>query len=603
MSQSQYSVKEAVERLPEIYQNIYGYPEYINESSRICTDREKVITTIVSDMQVFLNKKNLKVLDIGCAQGYYSLLLAEMGCNVWGIDYLDKNIDLCNVLKEKNGFTNCRFDVNTLTEEFVYGLHEEYDVILLTSVMHHIALQNGYKKAREIFEKLALHTRIILNEMALKQEPVYWNEYLPDEYEDWFEKIAFFDEQAWFGTHLSGIKRPFIVCSNNYIYLNNAFYPIDEKIGSAFKGKEVDATKRYFFSGNMLIKYFRRKNEIACRELKNEIGFLKDNQEFGFTSKLVDNGESDTAIYEVSVIKKGELLYDMIQNGVEYNREKILFDILENLIQLEKKGLYHGDIRLWNVVWYKDEDKAFLIDFGSIQRTVSDTIAEQMIRINRFSVYDAFVTLVYDTLIGAKYDQICVEDSYDLNYVYNLITIEKRYADFIKSYLLEKDSLDFEGIQNLFYKYIIKKEEVVFTQAQENMVINILLQRINDITITKRKLAMEADYRYKLGLSIEDKSKYHSERIDKVMKIIENLDSKTENLDSKTENLDGKIEYLGGKIENLQSQIVVIHKENLMNILYELDECKREINELKKGLVYRIYKKIKRIVGKVGNET
>ena len=72
-------IKDLVSKLPEIYQTIYGHPEY--KTSRNCDHRLNYITDIVKAYQEKNKEKtgktNVKVLDIGCAQGYYSLHLAD----------------------------------------------------------------------------------------------------------------------------------------------------------------------------------------------------------------------------------------------------------------------------------------------------------------------------------------------------------------------------------------------------------------------------------------------------------------------------------------------------------------------------------------------
>jgi O-antigen chain-terminating methyltransferase len=73
-------IEKLVSELPEVYQKIYGHPELSGNTSRLCEDREQYIVQIVGNLQKKLGRKNLKVLDIGCAQGYFSLTLAKLGC-------------------------------------------------------------------------------------------------------------------------------------------------------------------------------------------------------------------------------------------------------------------------------------------------------------------------------------------------------------------------------------------------------------------------------------------------------------------------------------------------------------------------------------------
>ncbi|VDZ80133.1 kinase [Salmonella bongori] len=48
--------------------------------------------------------------------------------------------------------------------------------------------------------------------------------------------------------------------------------------------------------------------------------------------------------------------------GEALDREKILQSLLVELVKLEKQGLWHDDIRLWNIM-VDDQQKASLIDF------------------------------------------------------------------------------------------------------------------------------------------------------------------------------------------------------------------------------------------------
>lgn len=72
----------AVNALPELYQPIYGHEEWDNKSLRNCRDRlpdiEKIYDTLSEKLQ-----RPLRVLDLGCAQGFFSFNLANRGgCNL-----------------------------------------------------------------------------------------------------------------------------------------------------------------------------------------------------------------------------------------------------------------------------------------------------------------------------------------------------------------------------------------------------------------------------------------------------------------------------------------------------------------------------------------
>ncbi len=137
------TIKELVEALPEVYQNIYGHSEFDEDSSRNCELRKKYILRIISAYQKYSKKKELKVLDLGCAQGYYSFSAAEIGCKVDAVDYLDKNIDLCKALRDENKL-DCTFKEDKISMEMIDSIEDgAYDIIMFFSVVHHISNEHG----------------------------------------------------------------------------------------------------------------------------------------------------------------------------------------------------------------------------------------------------------------------------------------------------------------------------------------------------------------------------------------------------------------------------------------------------------------------------
>jgi O-antigen chain-terminating bifunctional methyltransferase/kinase len=58
----------------------------------------------------------LKVLDLGCAQAYFTLNLAERGAIVHGVDFLDRNIAVCNALARENPALQVSFETGRVEE-------------------------------------------------------------------------------------------------------------------------------------------------------------------------------------------------------------------------------------------------------------------------------------------------------------------------------------------------------------------------------------------------------------------------------------------------------------------------------------------------------
>ena len=72
------SFQKAVEALPEFYQPIYGHKEWDNKPLRNCEDLLSDIEKVYEHLSNEL-KRPLRVLDLGCAQGFFSFNIAHKG--------------------------------------------------------------------------------------------------------------------------------------------------------------------------------------------------------------------------------------------------------------------------------------------------------------------------------------------------------------------------------------------------------------------------------------------------------------------------------------------------------------------------------------------
>ncbi|CAK8737802.1 O-antigen chain terminator bifunctional methyltransferase/kinase WbdD [Sodalis praecaptivus] len=64
------NVQQLVAELPEVYQTIYGHPEWAQAASRDCYDRIDTLGAIYDQLAAKLGRP-LRVLDLGCAQGFF----------------------------------------------------------------------------------------------------------------------------------------------------------------------------------------------------------------------------------------------------------------------------------------------------------------------------------------------------------------------------------------------------------------------------------------------------------------------------------------------------------------------------------------------------
>ena len=593
-------IRKAVDALPEVYQVIYGHPELSEKTSRTCLDRWQVLERVVKNLQHYLGRKELKILDIGCAQGFYSLSFAKMGCIVRGIDGNPENIRLCQLLCEENDLPNCSFEETYLTPDYAEQNTEKYDVIFTLSVMHHVAIQNGFAAARKIFEKLAGSSEIIISEMALKEEPVYWNIHLPDSCDEWFSHIRFFDEVTYFGTHLSEVRRPLIVSSNHLLYLKEKFYPIDTYSNKSYDEKKEDSAKRFYRSGEWFIKLIRSLNEAGKKELETEISFILENPDISFLNGITDSDISEKRAYSIRPFIQGRLLSDMIRDGQECQWDLVFESILGQLTELEAHGYYHGDLRPWNVICDPDRHQGFLIDYGNIKRNPQDDVADMIFRAlsrtSGFTVYDAFAALVYDTLTHKKYPYITSYEIYDPEIFFRLSLLEKRYQNFFKAYILNRDSIDYCEIDKLFQHYVIRQEKADFSAEEERRVQESLMGRLYEKVMPRIDAYVETQKRDQERMALEDRleqlllQKAQSQGM--VDKLSEQVQGMADKLSEQVQGMADEMAAQKAQIENLISQEEQ-NRTRIKELKTENKALREEIQILNNWIVLRVYRKLR----------
>ncbi len=374
-------VVSLVRRLPEIYQPIYGHPE-IHAARSADDHRIDVLRRVVEQISSHFDR-SLRILDLGSAQGYTAFRLAELGHGVTGIDVVPTNVALARAIQERLTDLNVEFLEGDIAECPTLVDLDGYDLVVAFSVLQHIAHRGGHDAAVELVAVLSQKISHAVFEMALAAEPVYWAESLPEDPRVTLAPYAFIREVGRVGTHLSEVRRPILFASQSHVLAAGNLHEIEswtEEPHTEERGA-LRSLRRYRFLPSGVEKIAARFADEADedllsqlrQELRREAHVLQALTGAGMEApeviEFVD-GADESIIVRSSY--PGVLLSEIVDSLDEDARSVITGQVLETLAELEAHGLYHADLRLWNVVWDPHKETAHLVDHGAISPVPED---------------------------------------------------------------------------------------------------------------------------------------------------------------------------------------------------------------------------------------
>lgn len=380
MSRSE--LDELVARLPGACQKIYGAPEYDARAMRDCDSRWALLDPLLSSYPK--PPRDIRVLDAGCAQGYFALKAAEKGCRALGIDVSEPNLALCRHLSARAGLP-ADFELRALDEDFLNSVPDgRFDFAFLFGALHHICRERGLAKAQELIALLARKTRCLVAELALKEEPLDWAASLPEDPAELLAPFPFRKKLGESPTRLSDIRRPVYFASGRFCRVEGRFFEFDsvQTKSHDFVGELHRGSRTYFFGKGLVVKEYKLDTGLAGvnrPEAQREKAVL---EEYGgkipLLPPLLAYEADGERIRLARGFKEGELLSSRIASRRPYDAWGVVEDVLKELEALESLRLYHSDLRSWNVVLAPD-GRAGLIDFGAVGPERDEDVFEAFI--------------------------------------------------------------------------------------------------------------------------------------------------------------------------------------------------------------------------------
>lgn len=368
---------ELIKALPEIYQPIYGHPEIGEASSRPTNDRLSRLREIIGAVAAEVGRP-LRILDLGSAQGYLSLSLAADGHQVTGVDMCAPNIAISQFLASEHPTLKANFVIDYIANYLEKLEPAAFDVVLLLSVLHHECHAHGAAAVTAMMDGLAKKIPVLVAELALTAEPVYWAPSLPADEQSLLSGYAFVHEVCRFPTHLSKVERPLLFASNSFWYFGAKCIAFEHATQEPHAlGNPANAgTRTYLFANALMAKRFRLvapRGEFNRLEISREIAALNALAGSDTVPRLLESGSTQSEAWIVRQCLPGRLLIDLIREGAAYDPDRVIRGILRDLALFEAHCLYHNDLAPWNVI-VDDAGDARLIDFGALSETPANAV-------------------------------------------------------------------------------------------------------------------------------------------------------------------------------------------------------------------------------------
>lgn len=318
-------------------------------------------------------KRPLRVLDLGCAQGFFSFNIAHKG-GVTCVDLRPENVNLCNILADENPECKVQF-VQAKIEDFVDTVQEgEYDLVLMLSVLHNMSKYLGIERVQDMVAYLSKKIPNGIFEFALESVHA---KYIPKNYRDFLPGFSFIRTLSYSDSRdVGGVKRPLCFASSRYAYFENlGMMKIDDitynvhrtyNVHSGLNKKDV----MHFHCGDKFVKFFNVKNQDLLLKSQQEVQFLKDlGGQRGLPKLYAVNVEQDITGLRIFIVRdrvKGITLSDKIASRTPINRWDVVKQTLEWLVFFEQHNYYHGDCGTNNFI-YSDDGKIYPIDYEEIR--------------------------------------------------------------------------------------------------------------------------------------------------------------------------------------------------------------------------------------------
>jgi hypothetical protein len=342
--------------------------------------------------------KIAKILDVGSNFGYISLYLSansQPHYHVHGVDSDARNANLSTITAKYLNIP-ATYETNIVDQKYIHNITKgQYNVVLLTSIMHHIGKQIGLEGSQEFLKNLHAKVPVMFVELASKDEAgLALASHIPDVLTDYFllldspkiTSLGSFDSMFLSKDGGDHAPREMYMIEKGIIDINGVQHEIEKNIynhpcrtedyvysyNAKFAGTVLySSDKMGYLTDRSFIKQQSFTSENFFKKALEDLDVLKENlssdgklQSINSHPRLIDwevDRDSMTVYQVFDRIDQQSINCNYSKAGNEYYcaRALVLKDYYDSF------GVVHMDISLNNFLNSK-QDTMYAVDWDDV---------------------------------------------------------------------------------------------------------------------------------------------------------------------------------------------------------------------------------------------
>lgn len=362
-------------------QPLYYFPVLKNRKwHRPCVDRADTLYQVIRPWG-----QGGRIVDIGCHLGYFSHFFADRGFVVSGVDDHSAHISVCKLLSRMSQ-KKTQFRRQFFSLEWIQRIcADDYDIGFLFEKLDEVLLEKGVSVASSLLEALLEKIPILCVELTLSDEkPAQLIAGLAKRTDLSIEKMGLFPSQR------SVYWRQLFLIKKNTLFLCDAAQTIHEWKFTAYVGAGYYGRHYYDVGHGFVKKYFFPQKNNKKHQVLEEIKNYNRLSENHFFPKLLSYHMQKNSIEMLFTKLPGKNVQEQLVKGDWLAKDEIIMDVIQGLKFLFECGLFHNDIRLWNMI--HDGRRTYLFDLGlSAEEETENTNVALLWTINQLYQFNRHV--------------------------------------------------------------------------------------------------------------------------------------------------------------------------------------------------------------------